>query len=196
MATTNTGTVIWLYGRPCAGKTTIAGFMSEQLKNQGHQVVTLDGDELRNGMNADLGFSPEDRQENIRRTSELAKLLASKGKIVICSLVTPSRVLRNVIKNIVPEANLMLVFVDTSLEACIKRDVKGHYKKAFDGEIENFTGINAPFEGPAETDSDLVVHTDNQSIGKSAAAILKVLNQQISNLNTQPDEEKNYFMGN
>lgn len=196
MATTNTGIVIWLYGRPCAGKTTIAGFMSEQLKNQGHQVVTLDGDELRNGMNADLGFSPEDRQENIRRTSELAKLLASKGKIVICSLVTPSRVLRNVIKNIVPEANLMLVFVDTSLEACIKRDVKGHYKKAFDGEIENFTGINAPFEGPAETDSDLVVHTDNQSIGKSAAAILKVLNQQISNLNTQPDEEKIYFMGN
>lgn len=191
----NTGLVVWLYGRPCAGKTTIADFMEEKLKTRGYQVVTLDGDELRKGMNADLGFSPEDRLENIRRTSELALLLASKGNVVICSLVTPSRTLRNTIKSIIPAEKLMLVYVDTSLEACIKRDVKGHYKRAFDGEIVNFTGINAPFEGPAETDTDLVVYTDNQSVGKSAAVILKQLNHHITNLNTKPDEEKVYFMG-
>lgn len=192
----NSGIVIWLYGRPCAGKTTIADFMAGQLKNQDYQVVTLDGDELRKGMNADLGFSPEDRHENIRRTSELAKVLATKGQVVICSLVTPSRTLRNLIRSIIPPANLMLVYVDTSLETCIKRDVKGHYRKAFDGEMDNFTGINAPFEGPAETDTDLIIHTDNQSVGKSAAVILNALNQHITNHNTTPNEEKIHFMDN
>ena len=191
----NTGIVIWLYGRPCAGKTTIADFMAEKLINADYQVVTLDGDELRKGMNADLGFTPEDRNENIRRTSELAKVLASKGHIVICSLVTPSRLLRNVIRSIIPSARLMLIYIDTSLEDCIKRDVKGHYQKAFDGEMENFTGINAPFEEPLASDPDLIVHTNKQSVNQSSAIILKLFKQHLINHNTTTDEEKVYSMG-
>jgi adenylyl-sulfate kinase len=167
------GRIIWLYGRPCAGKTTIADDMADKLKQQMNPVITLDGDELREGMNADLGFSPEDRHENIRRTAELAKFLAMKGFDVICSLVTPTRTLRSQIRELASGFDLWLVYVDTPLEMCIRRDVKGHYQKACSGQLDDFTGIGSPFELPSAEDDDLIVPTLDYTVAQCAQMILE-----------------------
>jgi adenylylsulfate kinase len=154
--TNYSGRIIWLYGRPCAGKSTIANFLSVILKAKGNSVITIDGDELRETINNDLGFSPEHRFENIRRAAELAKVLANKGFDVICSFVTPTKELRELIKHINKNMELHLIYINTSIEECIRRDVKGHYLKARNGNINDFTGIGSPFEAPIEINSAVI----------------------------------------
>ena len=141
------GKVIWFFGRPCAGKTSLANSVKNELLAQGVKTISFDGDELRKGINKDLGFSIADRQENIRRAAELAALFARKGYRVVCSFVTPTEAIREMVHQIIGHA-LTMVFVSTSLEVCSARDTKGHYKKAQAGELANFTGITSPFEEP------------------------------------------------
>ena len=164
------GKVIWLFGRPCAGKTTIGNQLAIILKEMEYSVITLDGDELRETINRDLGFSPEDRTENIRRSAELARILAKKGFIIICSFVTPTNKLRDLIRERLLDVPFDLIYINTTLSECIRRDVKGHYRQAHSGTISNFTGIGSPFEEPANT--DLVINTINLSISESVKRCL------------------------
>jgi len=142
------GKVVWLYGRPCSGKSTLSSYISEALKKEGIPVIVLDGDELRHGINSDLGYSLNDRLENIRRASEIAKLLAKQGFWIICSFVTPTRELRDLVSTINTESELIVIYIHATLEVCVKRDVKGQYFEAKKQNISNFTGISSPFEEP------------------------------------------------
>jgi len=140
--------VIWLYGLSGSGKSTIANALEKSLFDEGKSTYVLDGDNIRMGINQNLGFTQEDRKENQRRVAEVTKLFIDAGIICIATFISPMRSDREMVKNIVGEENFIEVFVDTPLEECEKRDVKGLYKKARAGEIKNFTGISAPFEKP------------------------------------------------
>ncbi len=142
------GLVVWMTGYSGSGKTTLAYGLEKKLFERGVLTKVLDGDVLRQGINKDLGFSMEDRTENIRRTAELAKQLASCGIVVICSLITPTNALRNLADSILGEQHFILYHISTPLAVCEKRDVKGHYAKARSGELKQFTGISNPFEEP------------------------------------------------
>ena len=148
MVNRSVGKVIWLYGRPCSGKSTLVSAIYESLKAKGVSLITLDGDELRLGVNADLGFSQTDRLENIRRASEISKLLASKGFWVICSFITPTIELRELVFKTILESDLVLIYIHASFESCQRRDVKGQYLRANKGLIANFTGVSSTFEEP------------------------------------------------
>lgn len=149
------GAVIWLSGLPCSGKTTIGIGLEAKLKNSGYPVRMLDGDITRKGICSDLGFSLQDRYENIRRIAEIARLFSETGVITICAFITPTEELRQLALHIVGEDNFINVFVDASLEVCEQRDVKGMYKKARKGEINDFTGVSAPFDTPENPDITL-----------------------------------------
>ena len=164
------GKIVWLYGRPCAGKTTIANQIAERLSSAGYQVITLDGDELRASINRDLTFSPEDRNENIRRSAEMAGILAKKGFIVVCSFVTPTNQLRNLVRQILREVPFDMIYISTSLNECKRRDTKGHYRMAQSGEINDFTGIGSPFEEPSGPDH--VINTDELNVEVAVAKCL------------------------
>ena len=170
------GRVIWLYGRPCAGKTTIGKWLAVLLRSEGKEALTLDGDELRRGMNADLGFSEEDRRENIRRVAELAKVLSGKGFDVVCSFVTPTRELRRLVEAVLTGIELHLVFINTSFNVCMQRDIKGHYKKAREGKIIDFTGIGSPFEEPDKHDNGHVLPAEGLPVDDLVKACLKMIN--------------------
>lgn len=144
----STAQVIWFTGLPSSGKTTIAELLANLLREQGEAVVTIDGDEFRKNLASDLGFSLEDREENIRRAAHMAAMVADSDVTVICSFIAPTHAIRNQIKKIVGEERLVEVYVSTPLEVCIERDVKGLYKKAQEGIITNLTGIDSPFEAP------------------------------------------------
>ena len=157
------GLVIWMTGLSGSGKTTLAYHLEKKLFDEGILTKVLDGDMLRLGINKDLGFSLEGRYENIRRTAELAKQIASCGVVVICSLITPTNVLRTLAENIIGQEHFILYYISTPLTVCEKRDVKGHYAKARTGEIPNFTGISNPFENPTSAifsldTSELTIH--------------------------------------
>ncbi len=146
------GIVIWMTGLSGSGKTTLAIGLEKYLHDNGHLAYLLDGDNVRTGINSDLGFSEKDRHENIRRIAEVSKLFASSGVITINSFVSPTEELRLLAKNIIGPADFNLVYVNTPLEVCEKRDTKGLYAKARKGEIKDFTGISAPFEEPKNAD--------------------------------------------
>jgi bifunctional enzyme CysN/CysC len=169
------GAVIWFTGLSGAGKSTIAQALERELFSRGMHTYVLDGDNIRHGLNSNLGFSPEDRVENIRRVSEVAKLMADSGTVAITAFISPYRMDRRRAREIALEGNaeFVEVFVDAPLEVCEARDPKHLYKKARAGEIQNFTGIDAPYEPP--DDADIVVHTDRQSVEESIAAILEQL---------------------
>ena len=163
--TGNEGKVIWFTGLSGSGKSTLANQLSAELYNQSKPHFVLDGDNLRFGINKDLGFTEEDRTENIRRTAEVAALMADAGLIVLVSLISPFEKDREFASEAIGKSRFTLVFVDTPLEVCEKRDPKGLYKKARAGEIPNFTGINSPFEEPkqairAQSLNDLMTHLD------------------------------------
>lgn len=161
--------VIWMTGLSGSGKSTLALALERALYEKGFVAQVLDGDNIRSGLNRDLHFSEADRQENIRRIAEVAKLYLDSGIIVICSFVSPTRAIRGMARDIVGEKDFVEIFVNTPLEVCERRDVKGLYAKARAGEIADFTGISAPYEAPEHPDlevltSDRDVEDCNQQI--------------------------------
>jgi adenylylsulfate kinase len=163
------GMVLWLFGLSGSGKSTLAKRLDEMLTTKGHFVKRLDGDALRAGINSDLGFSAEDRQENIRRAAEIAKLFSDAGIVTICSFISPANKLRETARQIIGTA-FHDVFLDCPIETCVSRDPKGLYKKALSGEIKDFTGIGASFERPDKC--FYRVDTDQQGVQETASMIL------------------------
>lgn len=161
--------VLWMVGLSGSGKSTLARALETALHNKGYLTALLDGDNLRTGLNSNLGFTEEDRRENIRRAAEASKLLASNGLITICSLISPTVDIRTMARQIIGDP-FREVFIECPLEVCEQRDVKGLYAKARAGEIKNFTGIDSPFESP--TDPDFRVNTSTTSL---EAALDKLL---------------------
>lgn len=149
------GTVIWFTGLSGSGKTTLANGLEQELFKLGYKTFILDGDNLRGGLCSDLGFSEEDRSENIRRVSEVAKLMMDSGLIVLAAFVTPFEKDRELVSKLLGNEDLVSVYVDCPLNICEQRDVKGLYKKARSGELKNFTGISSPFEVPNNADLSL-----------------------------------------
>ena len=164
------GLVVWFTGLSGSGKSTIANELDVELNKRGLRTYILDGDNVRMGLNKDLGFSPESRKENIRRISEVAKLFADSGTIVMTAFISPYREDRNSARDVIGR-DYVEVFVNTSIEECIKRDPKGLYKKAIAGEIKGFTGIDAPYEEPLSPEISL----DNLSIEDSLAVLMDFL---------------------
>ena len=179
------GKVLWLTGLSGSGKSTIAKGLEEVLHSKNFFSIVLDGDNVRTGINNNLGFSNDDRKENIRRIAEVAKLFCSNGVITICSFVSPTEEIRNLAKSIIGKNDFVEIFVNTPIEECEKRDVKGLYAKARKGEIKDFTGVNAPFEIPANT--DLEIQTKNkivkESVEEVVSFILPIINYQSSIIN-------------
>jgi bifunctional enzyme CysN/CysC len=169
------GAVVWLTGLSGAGKSTIAQAIERELFRRAVHTYVLDGDNIRHGLNSNLGFAPEDRVENIRRVSEVARLMADAGTVVVTAFISPYRMDRRRAREIALEGNaeFIEVFVDAPLEVCETRDPKNLYKKARAGEIRDFTGIGAPYEAPE--DPEIVVHTDQQTVDESVATILEQL---------------------
>jgi len=169
------GAVVWLTGLSGAGKSTIAQALERELFQRAMHTYVLDGDNIRHGLNSNLGFSPEDRVENIRRVSEVAKLMADAGTVVITAFISPYRMDRRRAREIALEGNaeFIEVFVEAPLEVCETRDPKNLYKKARAGEIRDFTGIDAPYEAPE--DPEIVVRTDQQTVDESVTTVLEQL---------------------
>ncbi|MEX0330190.1 MAG: adenylyl-sulfate kinase [Puniceicoccaceae bacterium] len=167
--------VFWLYGLSGSGKSTIANAFERELNKAGYMTQILDGDNIRTGLNANLGFTDEDRAENIRRIAEVAKLYLHSGVITITSFICPTRELRQLARSVVGEADFVEVFVKASFETCAQRDPKGLYKKAQAGKIANFTGKDSAFEEPIDGDPVLVLDTESASVEQSVQALLKQL---------------------
>jgi bifunctional enzyme CysN/CysC len=147
--------VLWFTGLSGSGKSTVANALEKLLHGSGHHTILLDGDNVRHGLNRDLGFTDADRVENIRRIAEVAKLMTDAGLIVIVSFISPFRSERRVARDLMEKGEFVEVFVDTPLEECIRRDPKGLYKRAISGEIRNFTGIDSPYEAPENAELHL-----------------------------------------
>lgn len=155
------GVVLWMCGLSGSGKSTLARALENALYEKGIQTKLLDGDNLRSGINSNLTFTEEDRKENIRRAAEISKLFVENGEVVICSLISPTKEIRDNAKGIIGSEDFREVYVNASFEVCAQRDVKGLYKKAMAGEIKNFTGLDSPFEAPESPFLEL--DTDNNS---------------------------------
>ncbi len=174
--------LLWFTGLSGSGKSTIANKVEKALHSKGIKTYTLDGDNIRKGLNNDLGFSHEDRTENIRRIAEIANLMIDSGLVVLAAFVSPYIKDRENIKKIVKEVNFVEIYVNTSLEECERRDVKGLYKKARAGEIKNMTGISDPYEAP--THPDIEIFTELESV---EAAVKKILEGITSKLELNYD---------
>ncbi len=170
--------MILFTGLSGSGKSTIASKLEQVLHAQNFQTYTLDGDNMRLGLNNDLGFSAEDRNENLRRIGEVSKLMVDAGLVTIAAFVSPLKVDRALIEKIVGAENFIEIFVNTSLEECERRDVKGLYAKARKGEIHNFTGISSPYEAPENP--NLEINTENTSVDKAVEIITEYLKNKIS----------------
>ena len=172
------GAVVWLYGMSGSGKSTIANAAEKALHQQGRMTTILDGDNLRTGLNQHLGFSDDDRRENIRRVAHVAKIFAQQGIVTLVSVITPRQELRDLARDIIG-SDYYEVFVKASYDLCEKRDVKGLYAKAATGEIENFTGKDSQFEEP--TKPDLIIETEGQEVADSVTTLLDAVHSKISN---------------
>lgn len=167
------GRVLWMVGLSGSGKSTLARALENELYQRGYLTKLLDGDNLRTGVNNNLGFSQEDRIENIRRAAEVSKLFLDAGVITICSLISPTKDIRDQAREIIGEDDFLEVFINCPFDVCAERDVKGLYKKAIAGEIKNFTGLDAPFDEPATPFVE--VRTDKQSLEESKEELLKAI---------------------
>ena len=167
------GIVIWFTGLSGSGKSTLANAVEKILYERNHLTFVLDGDNVRHGLNKDLGFSPEDREENIRRIGEVAKLFSDAGVIVMTAFISPYKKDRDLARVMVDENRFVEVYCSCSLDVCEKRDPKGLYKKARAGEIKQFTGIDAPYEAP--DNYEIIIETDKQSLEESALELLDYL---------------------
>ena len=170
--------VLWFTGLSGSGKSTIANKVEEALFQQGVQTYTLDGDNIRLGINKGLGFSAEDRSENLRRIAEVAKLFVDAGTITLAAFVSPTRADRQQVKETIGADDFVEVFIDTPLEECERRDVKGLYKKARAGEIKNFTGIDAPYEPPLQP--EIHIRTVEETIEQAVAKIITHIKQKMN----------------
>lgn len=165
--------VIWFTGLSGSGKSTLAGKLEEELHKKGWHTYLLDGDNVRMGLNKGLGFSLEDRKENIRRIGEVSKLFVDAGVIVLSAFVSPLREDRAFVRSLFSEGEFVEVFVDCPLEVCEQRDVKGLYAKARKGEIKDFTGISSPFESPENP--EFVIKTNEEKLQESIEKLIKYL---------------------
>lgn len=165
--------VIWLTGLSASGKSTLAKLLVKELFERGCQAMYLDGDNVRQGLSSDLGFFPAERTENIRRIAETAKLFFSQGNIVICAFISPFQKDRDFVRSLVPKGRFIEIFIKCDIKMCRQRDLKGLYKKAYAGEIADFTGVSSPYETPAKP--ELVLETDVKEIQENLSLILKYL---------------------
>jgi adenylylsulfate kinase len=172
------GKVIWLIGLSGSGKSTIAEHLEAKLYDEGFLTQVLDGDNIRSGLNNNLSFTDEDRLENIRRISEVAKLFANCGVVTLASFITPTEAIRKMAKEIIGEDKYIEVFVSTTLEACEDRDVKGLYDKARQGVIKNFTGIDSVFEIPQNP--AIVIPTEGLTVEESVQKLYDFIIEKIS----------------
>lgn len=164
------GCTLWLTGLSGSGKTTLARHTEKELAAQGFLTQVLDGDNIRTGINNNLGFGEEDRRENIRRIAEVTKLFVQCGVVTMNSFISPSQEMRDMARDIIGPEDFLEVFVDAPLEVCEERDVKGMYKKARAGQIPNFTGISAPYDAPEKP--DIHVRTDGRSIEECVKQVI------------------------
>ncbi len=167
------GLVLWFTGLSGSGKSTIAIAVEKALINQGRLCYRLDGDNLRHGLNADLGFSPDERRENIRRVAEVAALFCDAGLITLVSFISPYRDMRSFARERIGSDRFLEIFVKAGVETCRSRDPKGLYRKADSGEISDFTGVDAPYEEPEHP--DLVLDTEIQRVDESVKQVLELL---------------------
>ncbi len=167
------GVLVWFTGLPSSGKSTVSREVEKQLYEMGKLVYVLDGDNIRHGLNANLGFSPEDRKENIRRISEVAKLFADAGVITLTAFISPYKADRERARKLLKDDEFIEVYVKCPVNVCVERDPKGMYKKAINGEIKEFTGISAPYEEPENP--EIVLETDKESVGESARKVINYL---------------------
>jgi adenylylsulfate kinase len=167
--------VLWFTGLPGSGKSTIAHRVEQELYKLKARVYVMDGDNIRHGLNADLGFDLTQRQENIRRIVEVSKLFIDAGMILISAFISPMAENRDYARKQLKEDNFYEIFVECSLKECIRRDIKGHYRQALRGIIKNYTGISAPYEEPQ--DPDLVINTEKTDIETSVAMLLDFLDR-------------------
>ncbi len=167
------GVIIWFTGLSGSGKSTLAHAVEEKLHQMKHRTFVLDGDNVRHGLCSDLGFSKADREENIRRIGEMAKLFIEAGIIVLTAFISPFKEDRGYVRGLVPHGEFIEIFCDSSIEICEKRDVKGLYAKAKKGEIKEFTGISSPYEPPSKP--ELALDTGNKSVEECVESILDIL---------------------
>ena len=170
------GRVIWLTGLSASGKSTIATDLERELFNMGRHVYVLDGDNMRHGLCSDLGFSPKDRKENIRRVGETAKLFAAAGNICITAFISPYRSDREMVRQIMEPGKFVEVYCNAPLEVCEARDPKGLYARARAHQIKDFTGVSAPYEAPENAELELA--TDQLTVAESVARIIEYLQEQ------------------
>lgn len=171
------GQAFWLTGLSGSGKSTIALAVERRLIDRQKMVILLDGDNVRNGLCKDLSFSEVDRRENIRRISELVKILVENGLVVLCTFISPQEEMREEAKRIIGEDDFHLIFVDAPIDLCIERDPKGLYAKAIRGEIDEFTGISAPFDLPSRP--DLVIDTAQHTMEESSQILFDYILKNI-----------------
>ena len=174
---THRGMVLWFVGLSGSGKSTLANGLQAKLFENGFNAIVLDGDNTRLGINKDLGFSEKDRIENIRRVAEISKLFVETGHIVINAFISPFESNRIQARDIISDTDFIEVYIESSIAACEKRDVKGLYKKARSGEIIDFTGISSPFEAPIKP--DIIVKTDEQTPDESIDYLFKQLKSKL-----------------
>lgn len=167
--------ILWFTGLPSSGKSTLAHAVEWALHERGCRTVVLDGDNIRHGLNKNLGFSPEDREENIRRIGEVAKLFLQAGLIAMTAFISPYRSDRNKARALAPKGRFFEVYVDCPIEVCEQRDPKGLYKRARAGEISEFTGVSAPYEPPLNP--ELIVRTGQESLEESTQRVIHLLEQ-------------------
>lgn len=165
--------VIWFTGLSGAGKSTLAIELERELYNQGIRSYVLDGDNVRHGLNKNLGFSPEDRRENIRRIGEVAKLFVDSGLFALSAFISPYREDRDLVRKMHPDGEFIEVYVKCAIHVCEERDPKGLYEKARKGEIKDFTGISAPYEEPDKP--EIIIETDKQDVAQSVQFVLQYL---------------------
>lgn len=165
--------VVWFTGLPGSGKSTTAHAVEQQLFDAGCQAYVLDGDNVRHGLSADLGFSPADREEHMRRVGELAKLMYEAGMIVLCAFISPTRAGRTYVRNLIPEQSFIEVYCKCPVEVCADRDPKGFYARAKAGKIADYTGVSAPYEAPLH--AELVLDTVGNNVGDCTQKVVQLL---------------------